>query len=75
VSRYRGSAKLEARDVRFILANKLKMPVPSESLLGGTVLSNALPGVPGSGPPASKRPALVAHQQRMAVIEKTLKKY
>jgi hypothetical protein len=61
-----------------VLANKLKMAVPSESLLGGTILSanpmGPSTGGGGGGPPPSKRPALMAHQQRMALIEKSLKK-
>jgi len=50
------------------------MAVPSESLLGGTVLSSNIAMGASGGQPPSKRPALVAHQQRMALIDKTLKK-
>lgn len=75
VSQHRGSSKIEARDARYILATKFKMAIPSESFLGGTILSNnsMFGGTTGLPPPA-KRPALTAHQQRMALIDKTLKK-
>jgi hypothetical protein len=63
---------MEASDVRYVLARNLQMAIPSDSLLGGTILSNNITG--GSGPPASKRLALMAHQQRMAMVDKTLKK-
>lgn len=76
---------MEARDVRYTLAHRLGMAVPSDSVLGGTVLSGsggvassaagASAGATSGGPTGGKRSAgFVAHQQRMALIDKTLKK-
>lgn len=76
MSKHRGASRLEARDVRFALAHRIKMAVPSESVLGGTVLTAGNSGNVGvGGPPPAKRSAgLIAHQQRMALIDKNLKK-
>uniref|UniRef100_A0A915MZJ6 Transcription initiation factor TFIID subunit 12 n=1 Tax=Meloidogyne javanica TaxID=6303 RepID=A0A915MZJ6_MELJA len=82
--KHRGSTKLEAKDVHFVLANKMKLDVDTESngisSVGSSNNNNS--GAPVSGgtstffqqSPASKRAPLIAHQQRMALINKTIKK-
>uniref|UniRef100_A0A914H1J7 Transcription initiation factor TFIID subunit 12 n=1 Tax=Globodera rostochiensis TaxID=31243 RepID=A0A914H1J7_GLORO len=83
MSNHRGAVQLEARDVRFALSHRLRMAVPFDSSLGGTALAggaaNALnqqlsQSSIGGLPPAKRSAGLVAHQQRMALIDKTLKK-
>lgn len=73
LARHRNGGKVEARDVRFILTRKFHMALPTHSNAGD--VGTGVPGTSssGSGPP-SKKPAVNAHQQRLALIEKTLKK-
>uniref|UniRef100_A0A915DAH6 Transcription initiation factor TFIID subunit 12 n=1 Tax=Ditylenchus dipsaci TaxID=166011 RepID=A0A915DAH6_9BILA len=72
LSKHRGSKRLETKDVRYLLKHKFDMSLPPDAKtpLGGEDGAQSSKAV---GPPA-KRPALAIHQQRLAVIDKTLKK-
>ncbi|KAL7070548.1 hypothetical protein ACQ4LE_010407 [Meloidogyne hapla] len=81
--KHRSSTKLEARDVHFVLANQMKLAIDTESSgISSFGSNNNNSGTTVSGgtstffqqSPASKRAPLIAHQQRMALINKTIKK-
>ncbi|GMT18585.1 hypothetical protein PFISCL1PPCAC_9882, partial [Pristionchus fissidentatus] len=64
---HRGNSRLEARDVELVLEQVFSMPrIPRAT----TFMSN--PG--GSSNVNEKNPGVVAHNQRVALIKKTLKK-
>lgn len=58
LAKHRHATKLEAKDVKYVLQREFNVALPNDT--------NA------HGPP--KRPAVNVHQQRMALIEKALKK-
>jgi hypothetical protein len=72
VCRHRGQKSLEAKDIRFVLGRKFGVLAADPRTLNSNNSYAAL-GLP-NGPPAAKRQALIAHQQRMALIDKSLKK-
>ncbi|GMR41869.1 hypothetical protein PMAYCL1PPCAC_12064 [Pristionchus mayeri] len=64
---HRNNNRLEARDVELVLEQVFNMPrVPRSS----AIMANPM----GSSNPNEKNPGVVAHNQRVALIKKTLKK-
>lgn len=72
LARHRGAKRCEAKDVRFALGRRFDVALPPSDSANVTQTSGGGGGANAVAPPA-KRPAL-AHQQRMALIDKTLKK-
>lgn len=62
LARHRNATRLEAKDVKYVLQKEFNVTLPNDTAGNGT-----------SGG-SSKRPSVNAHQQRMALIEKVLKK-
>lgn len=73
LSRHRVSKRLEAKDVRFALSRRFDVTLPPSD--AASLVGSGGGGAGGANAVATpaKRPAL-AHQQRMALIDKTLKK-
>jgi transcription initiation factor TFIID subunit TAF12 len=72
LARHRNAPKLESRDVRYVLERQFKMNLPPDPQAHAGILA----GTSGtaSSTVGARRPAVTAHQQRMALIEKALKK-
>ncbi|KAI1732125.1 transcription initiation factor TFIID subunit A domain-containing protein [Ditylenchus destructor] len=77
--KYRGSKRLEGKDVRFLLKRRFDMSVPADPKMpfnsqNGDAAETSNSNSNNSIGPSPKRPALALHQQRLAIIDKSLKK-
>lgn len=65
VAKHRGSTRLEARDVQYILEKRYRIVLPAQAVHGFQQTERV---------PCSKPPTAEAHRQRMNLIKKVLQK-